>query len=141
MGITSVAVYSEADENSLHVEMADEAYLLGPSPIPESYLNHQAILKAAKKSGAEAIHPGYGFLSENAAFAEAVKKEGFVFIGPSPKAIAIMGDKLEAKKLARLSGLSCLPGTTEPLKDFRTAKKVAQDIGYPLMVKAVAGGG
>jgi len=141
MGIGSIAVYSEADEDALHVEMADEAYFLGPSPVRESYLNIQAVLKAAKESGAEAIHPGYGFLSENAAFADRVNKEGFVFIGPSPKAIAAMGDKLEAKRLARLANVSCLPGSDAPLKDLRKAKKIAQEIGYPLMVKAAAGGG
>ena len=118
MGIEAVAVYSEADEDALHVEMADEAYLLGPAPAQASYLNCQAILKAAKESGAEAIHPGYGFLSENAAFAETVQNEGLVFIGPSPKAIAIMGDKLEAKRLAHLAGVSCIPGTDGPVKDL-----------------------
>lgn len=136
-----VAVYSEADEEALHVEMADEAYLIGPAPPQTSYLNSQAILKAAKESGAEAIHPGYGFLSENAPFAEAVQREGLVFIGPSPKAIAAMGDKLEAKRLARRTGVTCVPGTDEPIKDLRHAKMLAQDFGYPILVKAVAGGG
>lgn len=141
MGIGTIAVYSEADENAIHVEMADEAYLLGPSSVQESYLNIQAILKAARESGAEAVHPGYGFLSENASFAEAVIKEGFVFIGPPPKAIKAMGDKLEAKRLARLAGVACLPGTDEPLKSLSKVEKIAQEIGYPLMVKATAGGG
>lgn len=141
MGIQSIAVYSEADEGALHAEMADACYFLGPSLVRESYLNTQALLKIAKKSGAEAIHPGYGFLSENAAFAEMVKKEGLVFIGPSPQAIAAMGDKLEAKRLAHLAGVSCLKGSDKPLKDLRTAKKMAQEIGFPLMVKAAAGGG
>lgn len=141
MGIQSIAVYSEADEGALHVEMADESYLLGPSLVRESYLNTQAILRIARNSRAEAIHPGYGFLSENAPFAEMVKREGLVFIGPSPEAIAAMGDKLEAKRFAHLAGVSCLKGTDEPLKDLRTAEKVAQEIGFPLMVKAAAGGG
>ena len=141
MGIEAVAVYSEADEDALHVEMADEAYLLGPPPAQASYLNCQAILKAAKESGAEAIHPGYGFLSENAAFAEIVQREGLVFIGPSPKAIAAMGDKLEAKRLAHLADIPCVPGTNEPVKDLQDAKKIAEDFGYPILVKAVAGGG
>lgn len=141
MGIGTVAVYSEADVDALHVEMADEAYLLGPAPVRESYLNIQAILKAAKESDAEAIHPGYGFLSENASFAETVQKENLIFIGPSPQTIAAMGDKLEAKKLARLAGVSCLPGSEEPLKDLRKAKKIAEEIGFPLMIKAAAGGG
>ena len=141
MGIGAVAVYSEADVDALHVEMADEAYLLGPAPVRESYLNIQAILKAAKESEAEAIHPGYGFLSENASFAETIKKENLVFIGPSPQVIAAMGDKVEAKRLARLAGISCLPGSEESLNDLRNAKKLAQDIGFPLMIKAAAGGG
>ena len=122
MKIGAVAVYSEADEGALHVKMADEAYLVGPASAQTSYLNSQAILKAAKVSGAEAIHPGYGFLSENAAFAEAVEREGLVFIGPSPKAIAAMGDKLESKRLARMAGIPCIPGTDKPVKDLRQAK-------------------
>jgi propionyl-CoA carboxylase alpha chain len=141
MGIGSVAVYSEADEGAIHVEMADEAYYLGPAPVLESYLNIEAILKAAHESKAEAIHPGYGFLSENPLFARAVADAGLVFIGPSPEAIAAMGDKLEAKRLALLAKISCLPGTDEPLKDLSQAEKIALDIGYPLMVKAAAGGG
>lgn len=141
MGIKSVAVYSEADEDSLHREMADEAYLLGPAPVLESYLNIQAILDIATKSGAQAIHPGYGFLSEQAAFATAVENQGLIFIGPSAQAIASMGDKLEAKRLAHLAGLSCIPGTDEALVELEKADKIAKDIGYPLMVKAAAGGG
>ncbi len=141
MGIGSVAVYSEPDEGSLHVEMADEAYFIGPALVKESYLNTQAILKAAAQSEVEAIHPGYGFLSENAPFAQAVEDHGFVFIGPLPKTIAAMGDKLEAKRLAQLAKISCLPGTNEPLKELKTAEKIAHEIGYPLMVKAAAGGG
>lgn len=141
MGIGSVAVYSEADEDSLHVTMADEAYLLGPASVLDSYLKTQAILKIAKECGAEAIHPGYGFLSENAAFAEAVKDHGLIFIGPSAPAIAAMGDKLEAKRFAHLAGLPCIPGTDEPTMELEKAEKIARDIGYPLMVKAAAGGG
>ncbi|HUX79139.1 MAG TPA: biotin carboxylase N-terminal domain-containing protein, partial [Alphaproteobacteria bacterium] len=141
MKIDVVAVYSEVDEGALHVKMADESYLLGPAPAQTSYLNSQAILKAAKESGAEAIHPGYGFLSENAAFAEAVQREGLVFIGPSPKAIATMGDKLESKRVARMAGIPCIPGTDKPVKDLRHAKILAEEVGYPLLVKAVAGGG
>ena len=141
MGIQSVAVYSEADENALHVKMADEAYLLGPPPVQKSYLNVQALLDAAEKSGAEAIHPGYGFLSENPSFAHAIQKKGLVFIGPSPQAISIMGDKLEAKRMAQRAGVSCLPGGDEALKDIDDAIKAAQEIGYPIMIKAAAGGG
>ena len=141
MGIRSVAIYSEADEESLPVAMADEAYFLGPSNVLESYLNIQKILKIAKVSGAEAIHPGYGFLSENADFAEAVAREGLVFIGPSPQAILAMGDKLEAKRIARLAGIPCIHGTEGPLLEPGKAEKIAQALGYPLMVKAAAGGG
>jgi len=141
MGIGTIAVYSEADEGALHVERADEAYLLGPAPARESYLNIPAILKVTKDSGAEAIHPGYGFLSENPAFAEAVQKEGLVFIGPSPQAIAAMGDKLEAKRFAHRAGVSCVPGTDKPIESLDDAQKMAHPLGYPLMVKAAAGGG
>ena len=141
MDIKTVAVYSEADEEALHVAMADEAYLIGPPPVRESYLNSQAILNVAKKSGVEAIHPGYGFLSENALFAEEVEKAGLIFIGPSSDVIRAMGDKLEAKRLARLAGVSCLPGTDEPLKTLHEAEEMAHEMGCPLMVKAAAGGG
>lgn len=141
MGIETVAVYSEADEGALHVEMADEAYFLGPASAHESYLNTPAILKAAKESGAEAIHPGYGFLSESPAFAEAVQTHGLVFIGPSPQAIATMGDKLEAKRFAHMAGVPCVPGTDKPLENLEEAQKMAHPLGYPLMVKAAAGGG
>ena len=141
MGIQTLSVYSEVDEEALHVQMADEAFFLGPSPARDSYLNGKAILRIAKKNGAEAIHPGYGFLSENAAFAKAVEKEGLVFIGPSPQAIALMGDKLEAKKLALSARVSCLPGGDAPLTDPQKAQKMAAKIGYPVMIKAAAGGG
>lgn len=141
MGIRSVAVYSEADADSLHVEMADEAYLLGPAPALNSYLKTQAILKVALESGAEAIHPGYGFLSENADFAESVQNQGLVFIGPSARAIAAMGDKLEAKRLARLAGIPCIPGMDESLLDLEKVEAIGQAVGYPLMVKAASGGG
>ncbi|MBX9621452.1 MAG: acetyl-CoA carboxylase biotin carboxylase subunit [Alphaproteobacteria bacterium] len=141
MEIKALAVYSEADEGALHVQMADEAFFLGPAPAQESYLKGVAIIKIAKEMGAEAIHPGYGFLSENSAFAEAVQQAGLVFIGPPPKAIAAMGDKLEAKKLAHLASVPCLPGTDTPLADPQKAQKIAVEIGYPLMVKAAAGGG
>lgn len=141
MGIRTIAIYSEADENALHVEMADEAYLVGPSPVGESYLNILKILQITQESGAEAIHPGYGFLSENADFAKAVLKAGLVFIGPSPQAIAVMGDKLEAKRLALKAGVTCLQGMDVPLENAKDAEKLAQSIGYPVMVKAAAGGG
>ncbi|MBY0500513.1 MAG: acetyl-CoA carboxylase biotin carboxylase subunit [Alphaproteobacteria bacterium] len=141
MGIQAVAVYSEADEDALHVEMADEAYFIGPPPPRESYLNIPALLKIAEQSRSDAIHPGYGFLSENAAFAELVHQKGFVFIGPPSRAIATMGDKLASKKIAQLCGIPCIPGTEEPIQDIQQAQKVAQEMGYPLLVKAAAGGG
>jgi propionyl-CoA carboxylase alpha chain len=141
MEIKALAVYSEADEGALHVQMADEAFFLGSAPAQESYLKGAAIIKIAKEQGVEAIHPGYGFLSENSAFAAAVQQAGLVFIGPPPKAIAAMGDKLEAKKLAHLARVPCLPGTDTSLTDPRKAQKIAAEIGYPLMVKAAAGGG
>ncbi|MBS0271545.1 MAG: acetyl-CoA carboxylase biotin carboxylase subunit [Proteobacteria bacterium] len=141
MGIRVVAVYSEADEEALHVKMADEAYLIGSAPVYESYLNSQSIIKVALQCGAEAIHPGYGFLSENADFAQAVQDEKLFFIGPSPNVIKLMGDKLCAKKLAGRANIPCLPGIEKSLKDLIEAEKVAREIGYPLMMKAVAGGG
>ncbi|MBL8676308.1 MAG: ATP-grasp domain-containing protein, partial [Alphaproteobacteria bacterium] len=141
MEIRSFALYSEADEGALHAQMADEAFFLGPAPAQESYLKGEAIIKIAKEMGVEAIHPGYGFLSENAAFAAAVQQAGLVFIGPPSQVIAIMGDKLEAKKRAHLARVSCLPGTDMPLADLQKAQKVAAEIGYPIMVKAAAGGG
>ncbi|MBX9785837.1 MAG: acetyl-CoA carboxylase biotin carboxylase subunit [Alphaproteobacteria bacterium] len=141
MEVKTLAVYSEADEGALHVQMADEAFFLGPAPAQESYLKGELLIKIAKEMGAEAIHPGYGFLSENSAFAAAVQQAGLVFIGPSQEAIAAMGDKLEAKKLALLAGVPCLPGTDTPLMDLQEAQKIATEIGYPLMVKAAAGGG
>lgn len=141
MGIQSVALYSEADENALHVELANETYPIGPSRVGDSYLNGKAILEVAQKSQTEAIHPGYGFLSENSAFAQAVQDAGIVFIGPSPEAISIMGDKLKAKHMALNAGVHCLPGCNEALSDLAEAQKLAEEIGYPLMVKAAAGGG
>lgn len=141
MGIRVVAVYSEADEGALHVKMADEVYLIGPAPARESYLNIPSILQIAKQCGADAIHPGYGFLSENPNFAQAVIDEGLVFIGPSPKAIQVMGDKLSAKKIAQHAGIPYLSGMEEPLEDLAQAQKIVSKMGFPLMLKAVAGGG
>jgi len=141
MGIATVAVYSEADRDALHVSMADEAVFIGPPPAAESYLLADAILAAIKETGAEAVHPGYGFLSENAAFAKALAKAGIAFIGPEPKAITAMGDKIESKKLADKAGVSTVPGHTKVLKDGAEAVKIAKDIGYPVMLKASAGGG
>ena len=141
MKIKSVAVYSEADKNALHVRMADEAYFIGAPPSNESYLRWEKILEAAKKSGAEAIHPGYGFLSENAEFVRRVTDEGITFIGPSPEAMEAMGGKISARKIAIEASVPVVPGTTEPLQSFEDAKEVAQSFGYPVMLKASAGGG
>ncbi|MGD9535952.1 MAG: acetyl-CoA carboxylase biotin carboxylase subunit [Alphaproteobacteria bacterium] len=141
MGIATVAVYSEADADALHVRMADEAVPIGPPPAAESYLKADVIIEAAKQTGAEAIHPGFGFLSEKAAFAAAVEQAGLVFIGPPAPAIAAMGDKIESKKLARAAGVSTVPGLDRPIEDLDEAVKVAAEIGYPVMIKAAAGGG
>jgi propionyl-CoA carboxylase alpha chain len=141
MGIATVAVYSDADENALHVRMADEAVPIGPAPSRESYLRIDRIVEACRKTGAEAVHPGYGFLSENAAFAEALEKAGIVFIGPGPRAIAAMGDKIESKKLAKAAGVSSVPGYLGAVPDGASAVRIARDIGYPVMIKASAGGG
>lgn len=141
MGIATVAVYSDADADALHVEMADEAVHVGGAASAESYLVIDRILDACKQTGAEAVHPGYGFLSENAAFAEALDKAGIAFIGPPVGAIQAMGDKIESKKLAQQAGVSTVPGYTETVSDPEEAVKLAQSIGYPVMLKASAGGG
>ena len=141
MGIKTVAVYSDADKEALHVEMADEAVHIGPAPSNQSYLVMENILKAIKDTGAQAVHPGYGFLSENAAFFDALDKEGIAFIGPEKKAIQAMGDKIESKKLAQDAGVSTVPGYTDVVRDTDHAVEIAADIGYPVMLKASAGGG
>jgi propionyl-CoA carboxylase alpha chain len=141
MGIKTVAVYSDADANSNHVVMADEAVAIGPSPSNLSYLKADHIIAAAKATGAEAIHPGFGFLSENAEFVEAVEKAGLVFIGPGAKAIKLMGDKITSKTLAVKAGVSVVPGTEGAVSDIDIASKAAKEIGYPVMIKASAGGG
>ena len=141
LGITTVAVYSEADRDALHVDLADEAVCIGPAAASQSYLVMDKIIAAAKETGAEAIHPGYGFLSENAAFAKALDKAGIVFVGPNPKAIEAMGDKIESKKLAAKANVSTVPGYLGVVKDAKEAAKIADDIGYPVMIKASAGGG
>ena len=141
MKIKTVAVYSDADANAPHVQMADEAVRIGAAPSKESYLLGNVIIQAALDSGAEAIHPGYGFLSENASFVEAVKKAGLSFIGPDVRAISVMGDKIESKALAQSAGVSCVPGTDGVVSDGTAAVKAAAAIGYPVMVKASAGGG
>ncbi len=141
MGIETVAVYSEADKDALHVEMADTAIPIGPPPAAESYLVVDKILAACKASGAEAVHPGYGFLSERESFAKALEKAGIVFIGPNPKAIAAMGDKIESKKAAAAAKVSTVPGHLGVIEDDNEAITIAEQIGYPVMIKASAGGG
>jgi len=141
MGIKTVAVYSEADRQSLHVRYADEAVLIGPPPSAESYLRIEKIIDAARKVGADAIHPGYGFLSENEDFSKAIEEAGLIFIGPSAKAIEIMGSKLAAKAAVAKFNVPLVPGTSEPITDVNAAKKIAAQIGYPILIKASAGGG
>jgi len=141
MGIGTVAVYSEADEAALHVAMADEAVLIGPAPSTESYLVVDRILDAIKTTGADAVHPGFGFLSENADFARTLESAGITFIGPSPDAIAAMGDKIESKKLANQAGVSTIPGHLGEVADAKAAARIAKEIGFPVMIKASAGGG
>jgi propionyl-CoA carboxylase alpha chain len=141
MNIKSVAVYSEADTNSLHVEQADEAYFIGNSSATESYLNIKKIINAIRATGADAVHPGYGFLSENPAFSKALEKEGVTLIGPTTKVIKDMGDKIEAKKIAIESGVSTVPGYMGVIKDVSQAISIAEEIGFPVIVKAAAGGG
>lgn len=141
MGLGTIAVYSEADINSLHVQMADEAILLGGPLSSESYLDIKKIVNACKKTGAKYVHPGWGFLSENAKFAQALEKEGIIFVGPSPEAMKLMGDKIRSKKLAKSAGVSIVPGNNSVLADVKEAGEVAKKIGYPVMLKASAGGG
>ena len=141
MGIQTVAVYSDADARAPFVQMADEAVHIGPSPAAQSYLIAEKIIAAAKQTGAEAVHPGYGFLSERTSFAEALAAEGIAFIGPPVGAIAAMGDKIESKKLAKAAGVNTVPGSPEAIADTAEALIVSREIGYPVMMKASAGGG
>ena len=141
LGIKTAAVCSEADARALHVEMSDEAVLIGPPPAAESYLDIGKILDAVKETGSQAVHPGYGFLSENAEFAKALDEAGVVFIGPGPKAMTVMGDKIESKKLAKKAGVNTIPGDGGAVKDASEAVRIANEIGYPVMLKASAGGG
>jgi acetyl/propionyl-CoA carboxylase alpha subunit len=141
MGIKTVAVFSEADRNALHVRYADEAIFIGPAPSSQSYLVGEKIIEACNKTGAQGIHPGYGFLSENAAFARMVKAAGLILIGPSPEAMEIMGNKLSAKAAALSYQIPMVPGTEEAVTDIDIAQKRALEIGYPILIKAAAGGG
>src|ERR671934_314621 len=141
MGIASVAVYSELDREALHVARADEAYVLGGPTAAESYLNIEKILEVCRESGAQAVHPGYGFLAENAAFAKACEDAGITFIGPPASAIEAMGSKTRARELMKDAGVPIVPGTTDPVETVDDARKIAEDIGYPIAVKAAGGGG
>src|ERR687890_139053 len=141
MGIASVAVYSELDRDALHVQRGDEAYLLGGPTAAESYLNVERILEVCRESGAQAVHPGYGFLAENAAFAQACEDAGITFIGPPAAAIEAMGSKTRARELMQAAGVPIVPGTTEPVETVDAAAQVAEEIGYPIAVKAAGGGG
>jgi len=141
LGVSPVAVYSEADAGALHVRMSDEAYGVGPPPSGQSYLNIDALIDVATRAGAEAIHPGYGFLAENADFARAVAAAGLVFIGPAPDAMATMGSKTNARRAAIEAGVPVVPGTTEPLRSLAEAREAAAKFGFPVMLKAAAGGG
>lgn len=141
MGIRTVAVYSEADANAMHTLMADEAVLVGPPPSGKSYLDIEAILGAIKETGAQAVHPGYGFLSENALFCKALDEAGVTFIGPSVASMASMGDKIESKLIAKAAGVHTIPGWDGVVQDEAQAIELAKSIGYPVMLKASAGGG
>jgi acetyl-CoA carboxylase, biotin carboxylase subunit len=141
MGITSVAVHSTADSDAMHVRMADEAICIGPPSSTDSYLSIPAIISACEVTGAQAIHPGYGFLSENARFVQVVEDHGLTFIGPTAEHIRIMGDKITAKETAKALGIPCVPGSDGGVPDVETAQKVGEEIGYPVIVKATAGGG
>src|SRR5215210_7436594 len=141
LGVASVAVYSEIDRDALHVKRAGEAYLLGGAAAAESYLNVEKILAVAREAGVQAIHPGYGFLAENAPFAKACEDAGIVFIGPPASAIEAMGSKTRARELMQAAGVLIVPGTTEPVATVEDAKPIAEQIGYPIAVKAAGGGG
>ena len=141
LGISAVAVFSDCDKSAYHVRLADEAYHIGPSPSSESYLVHDKIIDAAKRSGADAIHPGYGFLAENAEFARRCADEGIIFIGPKPETIALLGDKLQARAAALEAKLPVVPGETIDGDDLKTAIAKAGTVGYPILIKAAAGGG
>ncbi len=141
MGLSTVAVFSEADRAAQHVRMADEAYAIGPAPSRESYLRTERILDVARRSGADGVHPGYGFLSENPTFARACTDAGFVFVGPPPEAMEAMGEKTAARRRMIAAGVPVVPGTAEPIADADEALKVARSFGFPVMLKAAAGGG
>src|SRR5262252_638000 len=141
MGIRTVAIYSEADRDARHVRLADEAVCIGQPPARESYLVMDSIIAACKQTGAEAVHPGYGFLAENEEFSRRLEEEGVVFIGPKHYSVAAMGDKIASKKLAREAGVNTIPGYPGPIATADQAVAIARQIGYPVMIKASAGGG
>jgi acetyl-CoA carboxylase, biotin carboxylase subunit len=141
LGVATVAVYSEADRKSLHVRQADEAYCIGPAPSKDSYLRADVIIEVAKKAGVDAIHPGYGFLSERATFARACQEAGIIFIGPPPEAIEAMGDKVRAKQIAKAAGVPLVPGIDREAQSWQEAAEIADKVGYPVLIKASAGGG
>src|ERR1700760_989164 len=141
LGIGAIGVYSEGDRAALHVAYADEAFLLGPTPAAESYLAVERILDAAQRSGAQAVHPGYGFLAENAAFAQAVEDAGLVWIGPPPAALELMGSQTRARQARQAAGVPITPGTTDPVGSAAEVVALGEEIGYPLLIKAAAGGG
>ena len=141
LGIATVAVYSTADRDAMHVKLADESVCIGPPPARDSYLNIPAIVAACEITGADAVHPGYGFLAENARFAEILEEHEITFIGPKPEHIRTMGDKIEAKRTAARLGIPCVPGSDGDVRDESDARQIAADIGYPVIVKAAAGGG
>ena len=141
LGIPSVAVYSEIDHAAPHVRYADEAYSIGPAPAAESYLRIDRILDVAQRAGADAIHPGYGFLSENAEFVRACRQAGIMFIGPSDAAMTKMGSKIEARRTLAAAGVPVIPGTIDPVRDPVEAARISREVGYPVLIKAAAGGG
>jgi acetyl-CoA carboxylase biotin carboxylase subunit len=138
MGISTVAVHSEADASAMHVRLADESVCIGPAPIAKSYLNIPAIIAACEITGAQAVHPGYGFLSENARFAEIVEAHGFTFIGPKPEHIRMMGDKIAAKVAVKTAGIPVVPGSDGALQSHAEAMEAAERIGFPVLIKAAA---
>ncbi|MCP2620291.1 acetyl-CoA carboxylase biotin carboxylase subunit, partial [Candidatus Aminicenantes bacterium AC-334-K16] len=141
LGVSTVAVYSEADRGALHVQVADEAVFIGPSPALESYLNMSKIVEVARQTGAEAIHPGYGFLAENPDFVRLCEEEGLVFIGPNSQAMALVGDKIRARQVVEEVGVPIIPGMKKSLDTLEDYRAAAREIGYPVMIKASAGGG
>ncbi|MGH8874341.1 MAG: biotin carboxylase N-terminal domain-containing protein, partial [Acidimicrobiia bacterium] len=141
MGLRTIATYSELDRDALHVELADEAWNIGPAPAAESYLNLGRILRVAEEAGADAVHPGYGFLAENAAFAGAVAKAGLVWVGPPPAAITAMGDKISSRNAAEQAGVATVPGTLKPLGSVEEVREAALRFGFPVVIKAAHGGG